>query len=399
MTDGFRAALAAIDAGDIPALEKLLSDNPDLVNERVTSDDPVYNGYFHGATLLHHVAGNPIRGEIPDNIAEVVRVLLDAGADVNAECGGGPAQPNTAGGTVLGLVVSGGRVAERGLAEGLIDTLLAAGANIQGDRGVMWLALYHTVECQRQREVAEMLYDRGASVDLCMAAGVGKVDVVERFFNEDGSLTADAYSCQRPPSDAMTDPTRQQILQEALAYACMNGRIEVAKLLLGRGAEINGTARVASMEVTPLHCAAWAGWTEMAESLVERGADVNRLDPTHESTPIGWAKYCHHPEVVELLLRDESKLDMVNAIEFNRIDRVKTLLGDNDPDRVYPPGEPGVLLRASAYHGHAAIVEYLLERGADSNLACSDGRTPLYWAIDQKHEDVAKILKRYGAVE
>lgn len=123
----------------------MLAANPDLVRARAETSEPPYNGYFHNAALLHHVAGNPIRGDLPANIVQITQTLLDAGADVGAECGGGPDQPDTGGGNTLGLVASGARAAEQGLSEGLIDTLIGAGADVNaGNGGCLMTALYHT---------------------------------------------------------------------------------------------------------------------------------------------------------------------------------------------------------------------------------------------------------------
>ena len=42
------------------------------------------------------------------------------------------------------------------------------------------------------------------------------------------------------------------------------------------------------------------------------------------------------------------------------------------------PGETALHIAAS--HNHAEMVEYLLSRGADINIQCKDGRTPLMYA-------------------
>jgi len=156
----FDEVLARLDAGDVERLRELLAEEPGLVRARVTSDVSPYDGYFHRATLLHHVAGNSVRGDIPDAIVEVVRVVLAAGADPNTGCGGGPSQLNTGGGTTLGLVTSGAQAHMRGHTEALMDVLIEFGATLDPDGG-MFGTLYHTVEHQGQREVARMLHARG----------------------------------------------------------------------------------------------------------------------------------------------------------------------------------------------------------------------------------------------
>lgn len=79
---GFAAALAALDAGDVNRLRALLAADPSLVHARTNLERPY--GYFSGATLLHHVAGNPswtdTRRFGPVTV-EIAGALLDAGAD------------------------------------------------------------------------------------------------------------------------------------------------------------------------------------------------------------------------------------------------------------------------------------------------------------------------------
>jgi len=74
--DRFAAALAAIDAGDVATLEKLLRENPSLATER--RDSPA-DGFFARPYLLWFVAEDPVRaGKLPPNIAEVAKVILRA---------------------------------------------------------------------------------------------------------------------------------------------------------------------------------------------------------------------------------------------------------------------------------------------------------------------------------
>lgn len=400
MNDEFRAALAAIDSGDVGTLRTMLAANPDLVRARAETSEPPYNGYFHNAALLHHVAGNPVRGDLPANIVEITQTLLDAGADVGAECGGGPDQPDTGGGNTLGLVASGARAAEQGLSEGLIDTLIGAGADVNaGNGGCLMTALYHTVECPKQREVAEMLFDRGAKVDLCYAAGLGKLDLVKGFFNTDRSLKPDAYRLWRFPNNAMERPNRDQVIQEAFVYACINGRQEVGAFLLEQGARLDVFTPVSGEQVTPLHAAAWAGWEDMARFLLERGADLTIRDPNHNATALGWANYCGRSAVTMCFLEDQTRLDLADCVECGLLARVQTLLGDGDPDQPVGSSSPGALLRIAAYEGQLEVARYLLERGADPNRATPDGKTALDYAIEQEQDAFADLLREHGATE
>src|SRR5215471_8577543 len=83
----FREAVSAIDAGDVPTLDRLLSAHPRLVRERL--DEPgdwlrekvggALDGFFQKPYLLWFVAEDPVRnGTLPRNIAEVTRALIHA---------------------------------------------------------------------------------------------------------------------------------------------------------------------------------------------------------------------------------------------------------------------------------------------------------------------------------
>jgi ankyrin repeat protein len=390
----FNVAVDAIDSGDTGALATLLAAHPDLVHARAAGGRSPYDGYFASATLLHHVAGNPVRCDLPENIVAVTRQLLDAGAAVDAECGGGPAQPDSGGGTTLGLVASSGQAAERGLAEPLIDTLLDAGADLDrgGNGGLVWIALYHTVECRSQREVAGMLHDRGAEVDMVLASGLGRLDLVRGHFADDGSLMPGADRLYRHHRRTGADATPQQVLQDALVAACIGCRFDVVDFLLENGADIDGTAPWGAQTVTGLHGAAWAGWTAVARHLMERGADVHIRDEINGATPIGWAVYCGRQDVVDYFLEDESNLGLIDAVEVGRLEHVQALLGDGDPDQAVEPGDRGVLLRVAAYAGRRDVVRFLLDRGAAPALRDRHGRSALDIATEHGHEELARLL-------
>ena len=297
----FGPALEAVDSGDVDGLRELLRAHPDLVRATVTATEPPYDGYFHGATLLHHVAGNPIRGALPTEIVEVARVLLEAGADTEAGCGGGPSQPGPANGTVLGLVTSGAQAHQQGLTEPLLDLLLEHGARLDPDGG-MWGTVYHVVEHRGQREVATLLHDRGVNVDLPYAAALGRLDLVRSYFDGDEPRDGADHLWRRSVRGG-EEATPTEILADTLQAAATSGRREVVEWLLDRGAPLDQWRAWGPFPVTPLHGAAWAGWPEVVTLLLERGADPTLRDPTYDTTPLGWAAHSERREAIEAFLR------------------------------------------------------------------------------------------------
>jgi ankyrin repeat protein len=264
----FEAAADAIIAGDLTGLESLLRDQPQLIRTRSTRK--------HHATLLHYMSANGVedfRQRTPPNAVKVAQTLLTAGAEVDAVLADGES-------TTLGLVATSAHPAVMGVQLRLLETLLEAGAAVDGIPGG-WNPLTAALANGRG-EAAAFLADRGARLALEGAAGVGRLDLVKGFFNPDGSLTPNA--------------TRAQ-LSSGFAWACEYGRSAVVAFLLDTGFAIDGKLRHDGQ--TGLHWAAYGGHEEVVRLLLERNAPMNATDTMYGGTPLGWAIYGWAEEVPE----------------------------------------------------------------------------------------------------
>jgi hypothetical protein len=131
--------------------------------------------------------------------------------------------------------------------------------------------------------------------DLCHAAGAGDLVRVREWF-EDGQLRGTLRQ-HYPTCSAETlrarrwkPARRQQILDVALAWACVNRHFEIAEFLLERGANIQtdwSTHEPASI----LHECAIHGYYEVAQFLLDHGIDRTILDYRWRATAEGWARY------------------------------------------------------------------------------------------------------------
>jgi hypothetical protein len=257
----FEAAVDAIVSGDIATLQRLLRDHPELIRLRSTRE--------HRSTLLHYVSANGVedfRQKTPKNIFEITKMLLDAGADVNAESDayGGRS-------TTLGLTATSCHPEEAGVQLPLMDLLIRYGAVIDGpDGGSAVNGCLHN----GRGEAAEFFADRGARLDLEAAAGVGRLNVVRRFFTADGHLVPSATAKQ---------------MKDGFAWACEFGRTSVVDFLLRQGIGID--AKLPHDGQTGLHWAAYGGHAETVKLLLERGAPVNATDESYGGTPLEWALY------------------------------------------------------------------------------------------------------------
>jgi ankyrin repeat protein len=240
----FELAADAIVAGDALTLKRLLRENPELIRQRSTR--------VHRATLLHYVGANGFedyRQKSPKNAVEIARILFSAGAEVDAIA-------DTYGkGTTLSLVASSIHPKQAGVQIALLETLLDAGAAVDGIPGgssPVISALHNG-----RGEAAEFLAHRGALLDLEGVAGVGRLDLVRSFFDEDGSLKANATKAQ---------------MESGFLWACEYGRNDVVDFLLQRGADVRAQSNTG---LTGLHWAVVGGKLATIKLLLERGAPLD----------------------------------------------------------------------------------------------------------------------------
>jgi len=278
--------MKAIKAGDVEKFKKLVASDPSLATSRSTRSHP---------TLLQCLV---LDGNGQPNAVEMATVLIDAGAELN--------EP----------LVAAGSIDNRPVGELLIDR----GASIDGMGG--WSPLEEALYWN-SRNVIAMLLERGAKVqNLRIAAGLGRTDLIEAFFNPDGSLKPEAGRVNWPWGDLKTiaesnqplkgktslsdrvnawAQDRQGVINNAFVYACMHGHIDAARLLMEKGAEINVIPGGFDFAGTGLHYAALNGHRAMVQFLLDHGADRSVRDTKVGSTPAGWAEHGGHTDLLDLL--------------------------------------------------------------------------------------------------
>src|SRR5688500_11793056 len=223
------AAAAAVQAGDLTELERLLAADPWLAKARIGNEDSY-------RTLLHAATDWP--GHFPNGPA-VVQRLIAAGADVNAH-----SRFSAHTETPLHWAASSDDVA---VLEGLLD----AGADIEATGAVLGGGSPLADACGfGQWQAARRLVERGATTRLKDAAAMGLMDRVEAVF-------------------AVEPPPTPDELTMALWSACHGGQRRAAEYLLDRGANVNW---VGWDDLTPLDVATQAEATELVQWLRDRGA-------------------------------------------------------------------------------------------------------------------------------
>ena len=149
--------------------------------------------------------------------------------------------------------------------------------------------------------------------DLCHAAGVGDFARVRGWFDEAGRPRLGSLIQHYPANYSSvlrnlhwTPANEQNVLDVALAWACMNRHFEIASFLLERGANINtnwSTHEPASI----LHECAIRGNYEAAQFLIDHGIDMTVRDYRWNATAEGWAYHAAKDQnMAEFLARAES---------------------------------------------------------------------------------------------
>jgi ankyrin repeat protein len=298
----FMLAYRAVEDNDRTGLVELLDRHAELILARGTN-------------------GNDLLGMAGD--LAIVRLLLDRGADPN--------RGNDYGWTKLHQAAYGNN---RELAQLLLDCGAKIDLFARGEGGTpLVVALFWG-----NREVVDLLGLEPRN--LRVAAGLGLLDRIQELA---GTPQAGAHrGFYRPhggfpPWQPSADP--QEVLDEALVWAAKSDRVAALTLLVELGAGLDadpyrGTAltwaaargRAGAVRrlldlgadpnargtfggpshgqgVTALHLAAQTGHVEVAQALLDGGADAKIRDLLHESPSWGWAEYGGHPGLAELLRR------------------------------------------------------------------------------------------------
>ena len=383
------AALRAVAAGNISALEKALA----------AKADPNARGGKRGWTPLMFAADKGYSLLVPP--------LLKAGAKPNLRAADGA--------TALFIA------ALRGHSE-IIKALMKAGADpaIKGPKGktaeglmAMRVArtkyggargLHKALRANERPAVIEALLDRGADMrvrDVVLAQGApdfkylytplhiaaryNKHPEVIALLLERGADLNEwlEYQYKRKP--------RKSKKETALALAARwNENPEIVKKLLDRGADVNARE---DYDITPLHLATYNKNPEIAKLLLDRGADVNAKDKGG-STPLDFA--VNYTAATYTRKIDSAVSYTVSHTRKKRNLEVAILLiergiGVNGRDR-----HGRTPLHLAALKKNPELAKLLLERGADVNARDETGKTPL-GSASINYPELAKLLLDHGA--
>lgn len=346
---------SAVIAGEPPLAEAAEKRDFDSVRLLLDGNADVNAAQVDGMTALHWA--------VYHNAPDVARRIVEAGADVQAK--------NRYGVTPLSLACQNGN-------ENLVKLLLSSGADPNtslpgGETAIITAA--RTGRCAP----LNLLISKGADVNarehrgqtaLMWAAADGYVDVVDALITAGADVNTQLNS-------GFT----------ALFFAVREGRTAVTLRLLDAGCNVNAVMQTSQgfkfgsgkLSMTPLLMAVENGHFELAEVLLEAGADPN-------AEPSGYTAL-HAITWVRKPIRGDGDPPPSGSGKYSSLDMVRILVaaganinsrlerGKSDLGRFTYSGSTPFLLAAQA--SDLPLVKLFVELGADFTIPNADGAPPL----------------------
>ncbi|XP_059171165.1 putative ankyrin repeat protein RF_0381 [Physella acuta] len=330
--------------------------------------------------------------QLPDN-KELVKMLIEAGAVVNAETSDGQTPLHFA--SRFGDIESMKYLIEAG---GLVNALDKCGHSI----------LHEAIEDKNIEKLA-YLVKAGANVNVPNKSGVlpivsilefGSVELLKQFIVQG----ADVNVCDTKNNSC-------------LVLAIRKRNIEVAKWLVQKGANVNVTTE---NHVPLLLLATESGDAELVKNILQCGADVTKTDQVgntclhiaviaggfQENVQVlseGRVNGCL--EIIDILIKAGSDINQTNeklesplhvAIKGKDYNSVKNLVHYNPVVRVLDQNKT-TQFNLDNKTACTKMIHLLINQGAALNIADEHGKTPLHYCVEKMDLDYVNILIEAGA--
>jgi len=217
-----------------------------------------------------------------------------------------------------------------------------------------------------------------------------------------------------------TEPPKAKASDWSIYEAARFGKIEAVKQHIAAGVDVNAKQKYTGR--TPLDRAAEGGHKEIAELLIEKGADVNAKKEDGQ-TPLYSAALYSHKEIVELLIANGAEVNAKNKygetpLNLSFVGETADLLrkhGGKTKKELEAAGKPtepvaeaatpepptakapDISIHDAVEKGNIEAVKQHLTAGTDVNARDSIGETPLFYAAVDGHKEIAELLIAEGA--
>lgn len=238
-----------------------------------------------------------------------------------------------------------------------------------------------------------------------LAAFKGHVDVVDLLL----------VSASR---DDGKGPSKEDLMPDALFAAVIAGQVPVVRVLCTLGVQLNFFGYPGR---SPLFVVASSGMSDLVSLFLAHGADPNFIaDQRRSHAPLTAAVIEGHEDIIRIVVGGTANLHRTRALAFaiaqgnRRI--AETLLRNGAPPQFHRAAIPTSFeddheewvqpLLAAVQRNSLELVELLVDYGADVNVQCSEyTRTGfaklfdrvLFWAVEESHEAMVDLLLEHGA--
>jgi ankyrin repeat protein len=315
------------------------------------------------SALLRAAAPSSVVEAAMQGNKDAVRTLLKQGADVNTAQGDGMTALHWA--------------AQKGDLE-LAQTLLYAGANIRATTRVGGYTPLLIASRNGHAALVDALLAGGADPNLAtsngatplmMAAQGGNADVVKALIARGADVNA-----------------KEKVKNEtALMIAASYGRADVIRALTAHGAELAATTKVLDMAVFNKE-----EGERLAQFQQQQAAQAAAAGRGNAAAPEGRRGF--NPNAKPGIERQYNYTELVaywggmSAIHFaareGRLEAMKALVDAKADVNQQVVGDHSTPMLIATINGHFDLAKYLLDQGADPNMAAHNGVTPLYAALN-----------------
>jgi cytohesin len=296
---------------------------------------------------------------------------------------------------------------------------IAAGANLNKKDFKEGITLLHRAADYGHKEIVELLIANGADVnvgrtlldnEMKIYYGETPLDNALSVWEDDSPEVKAAKKETAKLLRKHGGKTREELgAEESIHIAARAGHIEAVKKHLTGGVDVN--AKQQRSGDAALHNAANGGHKEIVELLIAAGADV-KLEDSWGQSSLHNAANNGHKEIVELLIAKGADVNAKDEDGKTPLDDANEVWEDASPEDKAAKKEIATLLRkhggksgaedsihAAAWVGNVEAVQQHLDSGVDVNTKNKLGRTPMLYAIQGGHKEIAELLISKGAIQ
>jgi ankyrin repeat protein len=315
------------------------------------------------SALLRAAAPSSVVEAAMQGNKDAVRTLLKQGADVNTAQGDGMTALHWA--------------AQKGDLE-LAQTLLYAGANIRATTRVGGYTPLLIASRNGHAALVDALLAGGADPNLATSNGATPLMMAAQGGNADVAKALIARGADVNAKEKVKNET-------ALMIAASYGRADVIRALTAHGAELGATTKVLDMAVFNKE-----EGERLAQFQQQQAAQAAAAGRGNAAAPEGRRGF--NPNAKPGIERQYNYTELVaywggmSAIHFaareGRLEAMKALVDAKADVNQQVVGDNSTPMLIATINGHFDLAKYLLDQGADPNMAAHNGVTPIYAALN-----------------